>query len=59
MMVEKLGKINKYIEALTTKVEIFPDYVQEWPQMQERHRMIQTNIKTIPQQISIPLNEIT
>jgi peptidoglycan hydrolase CwlO-like protein len=59
MMVEKQEKINKSIEALTTKTEIIPDYAQEWHQMHERQRMIQTDIKSIPQQISIPLNEIT
>jgi hypothetical protein len=58
-MVEKLEKIHDSIRALTTKIEATPDYGGECNQMQELQRMIQTDIKSIPEQIFIPINEIT
>ncbi|HXB43439.1 MAG TPA: hypothetical protein VNV85_05250 [Puia sp.] len=58
-LVEQLEKINKSIQALTTRIEAIPDYGEGYNQMQEQQRMIQTQIKSISEEISIPVNEIT
>ena len=55
-IVEKLETFEKRQQELKSKIEVLPEYSKEFKDLQERLRMTQMDIKSMPQQISIPLS---
>ena len=57
-IVEKLETLEKSQQELKSKIDAVPEYSKEFKDLQERLRMTQMDIKSMPQQISIPLSDI-
>jgi len=58
-IIEKLDQQDKSIQSLAAKIGAMPDHKKDFEAMQEQLATTKTEIKKIPEQISIPLNEIT